>query len=329
MLIREAALELAGGSPRRLTELPSSPALAPLVALSEGRFAAAGALAADTPYRPAVLAWADAVAGREDACRAHARTAFELAEHNGSALTWEMATTALGELELGLGRREEALTHLTDVWETATSCALRHAVAPSIVEATMRAGLRAAADAVASAYATMSPAPAMLARCDGLLTGSPEAFERAIALHIEAGARFDCARTRLLYGEALRRARRRREARAQLHAARETFEKLGASSWATRATNELRSSGMTSNRGDASRIDELTAQEIQVAQLVAAGATNKQVAAQLFLSPRTIDFHLRNVFAKLGITSRIQLSWFGFGGDAAGGFTGATERRAA
>jgi DNA-binding CsgD family transcriptional regulator len=329
LLVREAVLELAAGNPRLLRELPSSPELASLAALAQSRHAAAGALAVDGPYRDAALAWVEAAAGHEERCRGHARTAFAVAATNGSALAWELATVALGELELGLGRHDDALIHLTEVWDTGTSTALKLAAAPSLVEAALRADLRALAEDVASEFAAMSPPPGMLARCEGLLTGSSASFERAIALHVEAGARFDCARTRLLYGEALRRARRRREARAQLHAAREAFDKLGASSWATRATNELRGSGVTSNRGDVSRIDELTAQEIQVAQLVAAGATNKQVAAQLFLSPRTIDFHLRNVFAKLGITSRIQLAWFGLGGEVTGGFTGATGRRAA
>jgi DNA-binding CsgD family transcriptional regulator len=175
----------------------------------------------------------------------------------------------------------------------------------------------------------MAPQPALLARCAAILDGSDAAYERAVALHLEERARFDCARTRLLYGESLRRAKRRREARTQLHSANQMFEKLGAASWARRAASELRGSGVTANRRDLSRLDQLTSQERQVAALVAAGATNKQVAAQLFLSPRTIDFHLRNVFAKLGITSRIQLGWFDLTDETPGDSAGATLERAA
>jgi DNA-binding NarL/FixJ family response regulator len=83
---------------------------------------------------------------------------------------------------------------------------------------------------------------------------------------------------------------------------------MGASPWAERARAELRASGETARKRDPSTIDRLTPQELQIARLVAEGLSNKEVAAQLFLSPRTIDYHLRNVFAKLGITSRTHLA---------------------
>jgi DNA-binding CsgD family transcriptional regulator len=193
----------------------------------------------------------------------------------------------------------------------------------------VRIDRRDLAEDVTAAYAALDPPPALLARSEAVVGASDAAFARAIALHVEEGDHYGCARTRLLYGESLRRARRRREARRQLHAAHQVFEKLGAAAWARRAAGELRGSGVTANRRDTSRLDELTAQERQVARLVAAGATNKQVAAQLFLSPRTIDFHLRNVFAKLGITSRIQLGWFDLADEDPGDSAGATLRRAA
>jgi DNA-binding NarL/FixJ family response regulator len=113
-----------------------------------------------------------------------------------------------------------------------------------------------------------------------------------------------------LFGEHLRRARRRKEARGQLRSALESFERLGASSWAARARIELRASGETSRKRQPETVDQLTPQELQIAQLVARGATNKEVAGQLFLSPRTVDYHLRKVFVKLGISSRGQLIRF-------------------
>jgi DNA-binding CsgD family transcriptional regulator len=310
--------------------------------LAEDRFEAARAHAregvqlaarfespAAAAHHHALLAWAEALLGRESECREHARAAFQAASTHDLDVPWHLATLALGEVELGLGHNDEALAHLEDVWETAAIPFLRLLAAPCLVEAAMRADGRELALEVTAAYAELRPPEALLARCRALVGGAEAEFDRAIALHLANGDRFETARTRLLYGELLRRDRRRRDARAHLLAAREGFEKLGASTWAERAATELRGSGATARRSQVDRLHELTAQELQVARLVAAGATNKQVAGQLFLSPRTIDFHLRNVFAKLGITSRIQLSWFALPEPAPGDFAGAIQRQAA
>jgi DNA-binding NarL/FixJ family response regulator len=144
-----------------------------------------------------------------------------------------------------------------------------------------------------------------------LLTGGAEAdelFRRALEQHERSRRRFDRARTQLAYGEFLRRSRRRVDSRTHLRAALETFDDLGASAWAERARNELRASGETARRRDASSAAELTPQELQVARVVRQGLSNRDAAAQLFVSPRTVDFHLRNVFAKLGVTSRAELA---------------------
>ena len=97
-------------------------------------------------------------------------------------------------------------------------------------------------------------------------------------------------------------------ARTYLRAALERFEALGSALWAERARSELRATGETARKRDPSTLDQLTAQEVHIAQLVAEGRTNRDVAGQLFLSPRTIDFHLRNVYRKLGIASRMELA---------------------
>jgi DNA-binding CsgD family transcriptional regulator len=152
---------------------------------------------------------------------------------------------------------------------------------------------------------------ALAARCRGLVAGDDEFeqhFLEALAVHPDDEDVFEKARTRLAFGERLRRARRRVEAREHLRAALETFERLGAGPWAERARAELRASGETARKRDPSTLTQLTPQELQVARFVAQGLSNKEVAAQLFLSPRTIDAHLRNVFAKLEITSRTQLA---------------------
>ena len=137
---------------------------------------------------------------------------------------------------------------------------------------------------------------------------APEQFEQAIRHAGTAARRFDRARIHLGYGEYLRRARRRVDARAHLRTALEVFEDLGATRWATRAAHELRASGETARRRDVTTATQLTAQERQVAALVRQGLSNRDAAAQLFLSPRTVDFHLRNVFSKLGLSSRAELA---------------------
>jgi DNA-binding CsgD family transcriptional regulator len=133
-------------------------------------------------------------------------------------------------------------------------------------------------------------------------------FERSLALHAKTARSFDRARTELAYGEHLRRSRQRVAARHHLRAALEVFEDLRAALWADRAAQELRASGETARKRDVSTTTDLTPQELQVAQLVQLGLTNKEAAAQLFVSPRTVDFHLRNVFAKTGVTSRVELA---------------------
>lgn len=138
--------------------------------------------------------------------------------------------------------------------------------------------------------------------------GVDEEFEEALRLHAVHGHRFDSARTRLAYGEHLRRTRRRVAAREHLRAALAEFEDLRAGPWVARATSELRASGESARKRDADTPVDLTPQELQVAQLVQKGLSNREVAGQLFVSPRTIDFHLRNVFTKTGVTSRTELA---------------------
>ncbi|HET7378887.1 MAG TPA: helix-turn-helix transcriptional regulator, partial [Gaiellales bacterium] len=118
---------------------------------------------------------------------------------------------------------------------------------------------------------------------------------------------FQRARTELLFGEWLRRERRRQEARLHLRAALDLFRSLGTTPWEQRAEGELRATGETARKRDPSTLDQLTPQELQIAGLVADGLTNREIADQLFLSPRTIDYHLRKVFSKLGIASRTEL----------------------
>jgi DNA-binding CsgD family transcriptional regulator len=144
------------------------------------------------------------------------------------------------------------------------------------------------------------------------LTAEPDEaeayFAEALSHHALADRPLDQARTRLAYGEWLRRAQRRVDARTHLRHAAETFQDLRAEALADRANQELRASGETARKRDPSTLVDLTQMELKVAQLVSSGMSNKEVAAQCWISPRTVAFHLRNVFAKAGITSRGELA---------------------
>jgi DNA-binding CsgD family transcriptional regulator len=189
---------------------------------------------------------------------------------------------------------------------------------PDLVDAALRAGERDRAVAAAQAFADWAPvsrAPyvhGMLARCRAVLAEDADEadglFRQALELHANDAPPYERARTQLAYGERLRRDRRKIEARAQLRAAHEIFDGLGAAPWAERARGELNATGESARRRDASTIDELTPQELRIAMLVAAGASNREVAAQIFVSPKTVEYHLRKVFMKLGVASRVELA---------------------
>jgi DNA-binding CsgD family transcriptional regulator len=188
---------------------------------------------------------------------------------------------------------------------------------PELVLAYLHAGRLADARDTSQEYARRANekgqpwAIARAARCTGLLADET-AFERhfvdALRFHDLTPDSFERARTLLHYGQRLRRVRRRIHARVQLRAAFATFERLGAAPWAERARVELLATGETARRRDAGTIDQLTPQEFQIAQLLAEGATTREAAAKQFLSPKTIEYHLRSVYSKLGIRSRSALT---------------------
>ncbi|MEU9828181.1 helix-turn-helix transcriptional regulator [Micromonospora chersina] len=152
-------------------------------------------------------------------------------------------------------------------------------------------------------------AGALLARCHGLLNNSEEHFTRALELHRLMPQPYEQVRTLLAYGEWLRRHRRKAEARPHLREAHEAFDRLGARPWAERAAAELRATGEAAlTRRRVNPGTALTAQELHVVRLAATGATNRDIAAHLLLSPRTIGQHLYKASPKLGISSRTELA---------------------
>ncbi|HEX8857918.1 MAG TPA: LuxR C-terminal-related transcriptional regulator, partial [Actinomycetes bacterium] len=148
------------------------------------------------------------------------------------------------------------------------------------------------------------------ARSRALLSDGPPAerlYHEAIERLGRTRIRVHLARTHLVYGEWLRRENRRVDARAQLRTAHEMLSDVGMEAFAARARGELLATGETVRKRTVQTLDELTPQELQIAQRAVEGRTNPEIGAQLFLSPRTVEWHLRKVFGKLGISSRKEL----------------------
>jgi DNA-binding CsgD family transcriptional regulator len=263
------------------------------------------------------LASAEAGLGQVDDAQRHAEEAISVGRRMGSSFITGRAEWTLAFIDLETGRPQEALDRLLTLTSPETpgvNAMITPRALPDTIEAATRSGC---ADRLGNRPALLAEwtraAPtesrlAMLARCEALLELRPpeEAFADALA-RAPALTSMDLARTELLYGEWLRRERRRQEARVHLRAALDEFRGLGMRLFAERAEGELRATGETARKRDPSTLDDLTPQELQIAGLVAEGLTNKEIAAQLFLSPRTVDYHLRKVFSKLGIASRTEL----------------------
>jgi DNA-binding CsgD family transcriptional regulator len=266
------------------------------------------------------LATVSAVRGQEEQTLAHAEELNAFVLRSGANLLRGQVGRALGLLELTLGRPDDALDRLLAALDAAAPVAF--GTGPLVVLGPLDAAEAAARSnrldevrrhVLAFAdWADRRPQPGrlgLLARLRAIVDepGAERHFVRALELG-SGVSRFELGRTELLYGEWLRRHRRRIDARPHLRAALEIFEQLSVPPWEDRARAELRASGETARKRDPSTLEELTPQELQIARLVADGMTNREIAAQLILSPRTIDYHLRKVFTKLRIASRSDLA---------------------
>ena len=267
----------------------------------------------DALYALGSVAYVAAGRGRTDECRFAARQASEIATRLGAL--HELAGGPLGLLLLGCGDPHAAIEALAPVARLDIGQG-QHCPAMQVydlIEAHTRAGDRDAALAGLAAVERRASRPwesAGALRCRGLLTPAPDcyqALDAASQAFDTLSMPFERARTDLCHGELLRRAGQRTDARVQLQHALETFDTLGAAPWSKHTRAELRASGATLRRGPAQHGEQLTPQELQIALHVADGKTNRQVAASLFLSPRTIELHLTRAYRKLGLHSRAEL----------------------
>ncbi|MER6183212.1 LuxR C-terminal-related transcriptional regulator [Streptomyces sp. NPDC001652] len=270
----------------------------------------------------AALAMFAALTGDAEVCRERAATARSYARSHGLGLPAALAQWALAYLDLSSGRFAAAAARLRALAGFGPGHghrAIRHMATPHYVEAAVRTDDTRVARAAHADYhrwasAVRSPDDlALSARCRALLAPGAEAVEHyrtALDLHARGTRDFERARTELLFGSALRRLRHRTEARDRLHSALEAFEHFGAPHCAAQARTELRALGAPATPARGAPDDptvRLTAQQLMVARMAAEGATNREIATRLALSPRTIDHHLRGVFTRLGIRSRIEL----------------------
>jgi DNA-binding CsgD family transcriptional regulator len=237
---------------------------------------------------------------------------IEDATAEGESAAIAVADYARAVLYNGLGRYQAAQAAAVLACRR-EDLALGGRALAELVEASCRTGrLDSAARAVGRIDGRTVPGGTdsergILARCRALLSDGEAAdrlFREALELLDNSRDALQLGRARLLYGEWLRREGRRVDAREQLHGAYELFDRTGASGFAERARRELLATGETVRKRTVETRDDLTAQETQIVRLAAEGHTNPEIGTHLFISPRTVEWHLRNVYRKLGISSR-------------------------
>ncbi|MFI7637340.1 AAA family ATPase [Nonomuraea sp. NPDC049400] len=266
-----------------------------------------------------VLACVAAIQGDEARCRELTDDILRRGITESGIECWD----ARNLLDLSLGRYDDILQgvqrSVEDVSGGLFAMNRTYAHHAGYVEAAVRAGrpdLAAQPCSRLTAWARTTEQPwvtAIALRCQALVAEGEEAeqlFAQAVQLHGVSVVPFEQARTELLYGEWLRRGRRRAEARPHLRAALDIFLRLGAAPWAERASSELRATGETPPAREQAPdlLAHLTPQELQVVRLAAAGMSNRDIAAQMFLSPRTVSHHLYKAYPKLGVASRHELA---------------------
>jgi DNA-binding CsgD family transcriptional regulator len=270
-------------------------------------------------YGRYMVARIDAFQGRAEDSQQGIKRTLKVAQRYTAGCVELFAGHTLGLLALSQGDLDEAIRRLEAVQAlTVAEQTLDQSIVPwayDLVEAYARAGRTAEATALLERFAVPAGQggdwlQAMTWRCRALLAPREEmqaAFEQALAAHDRCEMPFERARTLLSLGERLRRGRQRGPARQHLRRALETFEQLDAVAWAARARAELAATGENLTRGTGV-VALLTPQELQVALVVARGVSNQEAAAALFLSQKTIEYHLSNIYRKTDLRSRSELS---------------------
>jgi DNA-binding CsgD family transcriptional regulator len=275
------------------------------------------AAATGSPVAPYALLRLRALQGREAETAAAIARAYELAAAGGQAIAGLYAHWAAAVLYNGLARYEEAESEARQATPNTLGLWSCMPALPELVEAAARAGdTEVARNALARLAETTQPAGTDIAlgieaRSRALLSDGETAeslYREAIDRLGRTPLRPELARAHLLYGEWLRRKNRRVDARAQLRIGHDRFTSIGMEAFAERARKELLATGETVRKRAVATRDDLTAQERQIAELARAGLSNPEIGARLFLSPRTVEWHLRKVFGKLGIRSRHELA---------------------
>jgi DNA-binding CsgD family transcriptional regulator len=313
-----------------LTELPVALAFQALSACLAGRFEDADTRSAEmrelimVSGRPGMLG----IDSRGEGLVLAYRGRVAAARASGVAQIYESTARGEGGCPANLGRYIVAVADLLGGdFDAAQAGALTvveddpagtaEVALPDLIEAAARAGNR---EVAGSAFETLSQralaagtawALGLRARCAALVNEdehTEEHYQESVSQLKRSRAAVELARTHLLFGEWLRRAKRRRDARRELRTARDMFEAMGAEGFAERTSTELRATGERARARTPETTFDLTPREAQVADLAAAGASNNEIAAQLFVSPSTVEYHLGKVFRKLGVTSRTQLA---------------------
>ncbi|MEH0936490.1 helix-turn-helix transcriptional regulator [Micromonospora psammae] len=282
---------------------------------------------ATTAVSDNALAWVAAMQGRERDCRERADRTLRFASEHGINVIAAGARWHLALLELGMGRPDAAMDVLlpvvapggpsshpsfaalamADLTEAAVRCGRLTEIRGSLEEAAqggLESDIAWARSAGHRMLGLLATAERQTPAADETAAGH---FTAAIDAATAAGRPFDLAHTRLLHGELLRRRKQRGQALPELRAAYETFDRLGATPWRERARREIQAAGDQVASSTPDILEDLTPQELQISRLAASGLTNKQIADRLFISPRTVGYHLYHVFPKLGVTSRSQL----------------------
>ncbi|WP_026316059.1 helix-turn-helix transcriptional regulator [Actinokineospora enzanensis] len=301
--------------------------------ISRARYAAAEALADEglrlaeetgrrnsASLHLALLSTATGLRGRGPDARRMAEQALSEAVPRRLVKVADVAQRSLGLLALAECRSADALvafSKLDGSGPVPGSPVMAVSAVPDHVEAAVRAGAPEVGERLVGRYLSWAESvgsaelTALASRSQALVAGSAEEasghYREALRLHALADRPFDHARTELLYGEFLRRGRHRGAARGYLRSAMDAFARLGTPIWAERARAELRAAGESVGGVSVGVAEGLTPQEMQVARAVGRGATNREVAAEMFISPRTVDYHLRKIFRKLDISSRRDL----------------------